>query len=333
MYKKKTYLITGGLGFIGSNFVEYILKKKMNVINIDNCSYASNIKNNEYFLKHANYKFFKISIGSSKNLSKILTKYKPNVIINMAAETHVDNSISSPIKFINTNVYEFSKFLEVCRKYHSVQRKKDKKFKIIHVSTDEVYGSLNFNEKSFIETNKFFPNSPYSSSKAASDLLCRAWFKTYKLPILITNCSNNYGKYQHKEKLIPKIIMHALNKQKIPIYAKGLNVREWLHVKDHCSAIYHLVTNGKVGESYNIGSNFSISNIKLTLKICNAIDKKLNLKNSSKNLIEFVEDRKAHDFRYSVNFSKLKKLNWMPKIKFEKGIDETINWYIKKFYG
>ena len=186
-------------------------------------------------------------------------------------------------------------------------------------------------DKSFKETNKFFPNSPYSSSKAASDLLCRAWFKTFKLPIIITNCSNNYGKFQHKEKFIPKVILNALSKKKIPIYGKGLNMREWLHVTDHCSAIEHIINHGKIGENYNIGSNFSISNIKLAIKICNSIDEKINSKTYSKDLIKYVEDRKGHDLRYSVNFSKLKKLKWQPKIKFGKGLDDTINWYIKNF--
>ena len=330
--KNKTYLVTGGLGFIGSNFIENILKKKINIINVDNCSYASNLKNNDLFIKNKNYKFIKCSIGNTKKISKLLLRYKPNIIVNIAAETHVDNSISSPLKFIHNNISEFAKFLEACTKYFNNNKELNKKFRIIHVSTDEVYGSLKSKEKSFKEINKFLPNSPYSSSKAASDLLCRAWYKTYNLPIIVTNCSNNYGKFQHKEKLIPKIILNILNNKRIPIYARGLNVREWLHVLDHCLALQHIIKYGKLGETYNIGSRFSTSNIKLVNLICSIVDKKFKSKKSSKRLITFVKDRKAHDFRYSVNYSKIKRLGWKPKINFYKGLNSTINWYIKNYH-
>ncbi len=331
---KKTYLVTGGLGFIGSNFVEFILSKNIKVVNIDSCSYASNKKNNKLFSKFKNYKFFKCNIGRSEQIKQILIKYKPSVIINIAAETHVDNSISKPLKFIRNNISEFSKFLEVCKEYYNnLESKKKSKFRIIHVSTDEVYGSLNFNEKSFSEKNKYLPNSPYSASKASSDLICRAWYKTFNLPIIVTNCSNNYGKFQHKEKFIPKVILSILNKSKIPVYATGQNVREWLHVYDHCLALNKIIKFGKIGENYNIGSNFSSSNINLAKKICKIVDSTLKNKKSSQNLITFVKDRKGHDLRYSVNYSKLKKLKWKPIINFDRGLKNTINWYIKNFYG
>ena len=329
---KKTIFVTGGLGFIGSNLVEILLKKNNYIVNLDYCSYASNENLNKVFKKNKNYKFIKGNIGDSKRVKSILKSFNPNHIINIAAETHVDNSIRFPVKFINHNILYFVKFLETIRNHYNFTKKQNRLANIIHVSTDEVYGSLKHGEASFVENNKFYPNSPYSASKASSDLISRAWNKTFDLPIIVTNCANNYGKYQNKEKLIPKVILNILKNKIIPIYAQGKNVREWIHVDDHVDAILHLTKKGKNGEVYNIGSGNCLSNITLVKKICNIMDIKLNKsRDSSKKLIRYVEDRKAHDFKYQVNFSKLKKTNWKSKIDFDEGLEKTINWYIKEF--
>jgi dTDP-glucose 4,6-dehydratase len=329
---KKNIIVTGGLGFIGSNLIEFLLKKNYTVINIDRCSYASIVNNNKKFLKKKNYFFFKKNIGNEKSIYKILQKFKPIYIINLAAETHVDNSIKNPILFVKNNTFEYAIFLECIRKYYkNLNSQNENRFKILHVSTDEVYGSLSHNKKSFTEEDKFYPNSPYSASKASSDLISRAWFKTFDLPIVISNSSNNYGRYQHKEKFIPTVINSCLNYKKIPIYGIGRNIREWIHVNDHCEAILHLCKFGKIGENYNIGSNYSINNINLAKKICEILDVKIKNKKISefKKLIKFVKDRKAHDFKYFVNIKKIKKIKWKPKIDFNEGLSQTIDWYIE----
>ena len=328
MQKKNLHLITGGCGFIGSNYIKTLLKKGEKVINIDSYSYAANKDINKIFLKDKNYFFFKGSYGNIKLVRKIFKKYKINKVINFAAESHVDNSIDGPLKFIKNNVYDFSIFLKECANYYF--QNKPKKFIFLHVSTDEVYGSLSLKQKSFVEEDKYFPNSPYSSSKASSDLIARSWFKTYKFPVIITNCSNNYGKYQNFEKLIPLTIMRAINGKKIPVYGTGENIRDWLNVEDHCSALYLLSQFGKPGEQYNIGGGKEVSNIKIVKMICNFLDKlnPLDVGKHSK-FISFVKDRPGHDFRYSVNYNKLsKKFNWKPKIKFNKGLEETTKWYV-----
>ena len=246
----------------------------------------------------------------------------------------MDRSIDSPKNFINSNVFSFSIFLNFSLSYFNLLRKSEKKlFKFIHVSTDEVYGSLRKKEKAFNENNKFYPNSPYSSSKAASDGIARSWCKTYGLPVIVTNCSNNYGKYQNKEKLIPLVINQALQEKIIPVYGNGKNVRDWLHVSDHCSALLTIAKKGIAGEAYNIGGGMEIENIKIVKLICSHLDQKSPLKDGTSylKLIKFVTDRLGHDFRYSVNFNKLKKTqNWKPKVNFADGIKQTVNWYIKK---
>jgi dTDP-glucose 4,6-dehydratase len=334
MKKKKYYLVTGGCGFIGSNFIEIALKKKINIINIDKLTYAANHETFNNFKKNKNYKFFKGDYGNRDLLKKIFANYSIEKIINFAAETHVDNSISGPIKFIKTNVFSFSIFLNFSLSYFNLLSKSEKKlFKFIHVSTDEVYGSLRKKEKAFNENNKFYPNSPYSSSKAASDGIARSWCKTYGLPVIVTNCSNNYGKYQNKEKLIPLVINQALQEKIIPVYGNGKNVRDWLHVSDHCSALLTIAKKGIAGEAYNIGGGMEIENIKIVKLICSHLDQKSPLKDGTSylKLIKFVTDRLGHDFRYSVNFNKLKKTqNWKPKVNFADGIKQTVNWYIKK---
>ncbi len=330
MQKKSIYLITGGCGFIGSNFVEMLLKKGLSVVNLDSYSYAANRNINKEFKKYKNYFFFKGNYGNTKLVRKIFKKFKINKIVNFAAESHVDNSINGPIKFIKNNILEFSLFLNESHKYYS--NKKVKNFSFLHVSTDEVYGSLNKNEKSFTEKDKYFPNSPYSSSKASSDLISRAWFKTYGFPIITTNCSNNYGKYQNPEKLIPLTIKRAYNKQKIPVYGNGRNIRDWLHVEDHCSALYLLSKFGIPGEQYNIGGGTEIPNIEIVKLICKYLDQIHPLKNKKySSFIAFVKDRPGHDFRYSVNYNKIKnEFNWKPRVTFSKGLSQTVKWYVEK---
>jgi dTDP-glucose 4,6-dehydratase len=326
-------LITGGAGFIGLNFVNFCLKKKIKPIVIDKLSYASNKKEIIDLKKRKKIFFIKASISDNIIVSKILKNYKIDKIINFAAETHVDNSIKRPIDFVKENVLNFSYLLENVKKY--LDKNKLKKFIFLHVSTDEVYGSLKIGERSFGEKNKYYPNSPYAASKAASDLLARAWYKTYDLPIIITNCSNNYGIFQNKEKLIPKIIINAINQKKIPIYGNGKNIRDWIHVDDHCRALWLLLKQGKVGETYNIGSNSEMNNLYLAKNILKYLDKfypSTKIKTYSY-LTNFVKDRKAHDFRYSVNSKKIKKLGWLPKNNFKKSIGKIINFYQNFFYN
>jgi dTDP-glucose 4,6-dehydratase len=323
-------LITGGAGFIGINFVNFCVKKKIKPIVLDKLSYASNKKEIIDLYKRKKIFFIKASISDNIIVSKILKNYKINKIINFAAETHVDNSIKRPIDFIKENILNFSNFLENVKKY--LDKNKLKKFVFLHVSTDEVYGSLNAGERSFSEKNKYYPNSPYSASKAASDLLARAWYKTYDLPIIVTNCSNNYGIFQNKEKLIPKIISNAINQKKIPIYGNGKNIRDCIHVDDHCEALWLLLKKGKIGETYNIGSNSEMNNLFLARNILKYLDKyypSTKFKTYSY-LTKFVKDRKAHDFRYSVNSRKIKKLGWKPKNNFKKSIGKIINFYLKE---
>jgi len=319
-------IITGGLGFIGSNLIELLLKKNFFVINIDKATYSSNPYNTQDFKKLKNYRFIKCDI-KDKKISQILLKYKPSCVFNLAAETHVDRSIDNPHSFIQSNIVGVYNLLE-CFKNFSNQYKS----KLIHVSTDEVYGDIIKGRSS--ETYPYKPSSPYAASKAASDHLVSSYVRTYKIPAIITNCSNNYGPKQHPEKLIPKLIYNILNNKPLPIYGKGTNSREWIYVKDHCEALLKIFQRGKVGEFYNIGSNKNLNN----LEICK------NLIKISKNYyvlgkkvkIIFVKDRPGHDIRYALNSNKIKKeLSWRPKTSFKKGIKITFEWYDKnrKYYN
>ena len=311
-------IVTGGLGFIGSNLIELLIKKKFFVINIDCNTYSSNYYNTKDYKK--NYKFIKCNINNKKKIFNILSKYKPAAIFNLAAETHVDRSIDNPKAFIDSNILGVFNLLEAFRKFH----KKNKNSKLIHISTDEVYGDILKGRSN--ENYSYKPSSPYSASKASSDHLVYSYFRTYKLPVIITNCSNNYGPKQHPEKLVPKLIYNILNNKPLPIYGKGKNSREWIYVKDHCEALIKVYQKGKVGEFYNIGSNKNLNN----LEVCR------NLINVSKNLIKlgkkvkisFVKDRPGHDIRYALNSNKIKKdLGWFPKTSFKEGIKLTFNWY------
>ena len=294
----KKIIVTGGLGFIGSNLIELLLKKNFYVINIDKITYSSSFYNTNEFSKNKKYKFIKCDINSKKILD-IFYKFKPSGIFNLAAETHVDRSIDDPSHFINSNINGVYNILECFKKYY----KKNKKSKLIHISTDEVYGDVLKGRSD--ENYPYKPSSPYAASKASSDHLVYSYVRTYNLPAIVTNCSNNYGPKQHPEKLIPKLIYNILNNRALPIYGKGLNSREWIYVMDHCDALYQIYKKGKFGEFYNIGSNKNLSNIQICKTLLNIsknfIDKKSNVK------INFVKDRPGHDLRYALNSNKIKK--------------------------
>ena len=314
-------IVTGGLGFIGSNLIELLINKKFKVINVDKVTYSSNFYNTHEYLKNSNYKFIKCDLNDKIKLSKIIFKHMPIGIFNLAAETHVDRSIDNPEGFINSNILGVFNLLEIFKKYS----KTNKKTRLVHISTDEVYGDI-LKGRSH-ENFPYKPSSPYAASKAASDHLVSSYVRTYKIPALITNCSNNYGPKQHPEKLIPKLIYNILNNKSLPIYGDGKNSREWIYVKDHCEALLKVFNNGKIGEFYNIGSNKNLNN----LEICQALIKiaKETVSVGSNVKIEFVKDRPGHDIRYALNSKKiLKKLNWKTSIKFEEGIKKTFIWYL-----
>jgi len=321
----KNIIVTGGLGFIGSNLIELLLKKRYNIINIDKISYSSNFYNVKDFINSKKYKFIKCDIRDKK-INKIFQKYKPCCIFNLAAETHVDRSIDDPKSFINSNIIGVYNLLE-CFKNFS----KNNKSKLIHISTDEVYGDILKGRST--EKFPYEPSSPYAASKAASDHLVRSYVRTYNIPAIVTNCSNNYGPKQHPEKLIPKLIYNILNNKPLPIYGKGTNSREWIYVKDHCEALIKVFLKGKAGEFYNIGSNKNLTNIEVCNKLINNTKKIIKINSNVK--INFVKDRPGHDIRYALDSNKIKKiLKWKPKTSFEKGIRLTFNWYSnnKKYF-
>lgn len=328
--KNKKIIITGGCGFIGSEFIRTIIKKNKNItiLNIDNLTYASN-NSLEYLKKNKFYKFKKININNYKKLSIAFFEFKPDLLINFAAESHVDNSIKSSKKFINTNIFGVYNLLEISRKY--IEKKNKKKFLFLQISTDEVYGDI-INKKSSKETDNVIPSSPYSASKAAAENLVVAWSRTYKMPYIITNSSNNYGPFQNKEKLIPTVINNILNNKKIPIYGNGKQQRNWIHVSDNINAILTILQKGKLNNKYNIGSANLLTNLNLIklifkyIKVNNLIKSKIKFKD----VINYVEDRKGHDIKYDLNISKLKNLNWKPNISIHDGLKDTINWHINK---
>ena len=315
-------LVTGGLGFIGSNLIKLLIKQKYSVINIDKISYSSNFYNTKEFKKNKKYKFIKCDIQNKKKILQILNKYKPLGIFNLAAETHVDRSIDAPQNFIYSNILGVFNLLESFKKYY----KKNKNIKLIHISTDEVFGDVLKGRSK--ETNSYNPSSPYAASKASSDHLVSSYIRTYKIPAIITNCSNNYGPKQHPEKLIPKLIYNILNNRKLPIYGKGKNSREWIYVSDHCEALVKIYKKGKIGQFYNIGSNQNSNNLEVTKKLLNVAKSKIKLSKNVK--IKFVTDRPGHDLRYALDSTKLiKTLNWKPKTNFKKGLELTFMWYLK----
>ena len=316
----KKIIVTGGLGFIGSNLIDLLISKNYFVINIDKVTYSSNFYNTKEFKKSKNYKFIRCDI-KDKNFKKILFKYKPDGIFNLAAETHVDRSIDNPNSFIQSNIVGVFNLLESFKEFSKKYRSK-----LIHISTDEVYGDIFYGRSS--ENYPYKPSSPYAASKAASDHLVSSYVRTYKIPAVVTNCSNNYGPKQHPEKLIPKLIYNILNNKSLPIYGKGTNSREWIYVKDHCEALLKVFSRGKVGEFYNIGSNKNLNNLQVSKSLIDISKNKIKLGKKVK--IRFIKDRPGHDVRYALNSKKIKKeLNWKPKINFKHGIELTFDWYKK----
>tara|TARA_B110000238_G_scaffold18952_1_gene18616 strand:+ start:204 stop:1223 length:1020 start_codon:yes stop_codon:yes gene_type:complete len=320
-------IVTGGLGFIGSNLIELLINKKFEVINLDKVTYSSNFYNTKDFTKSSKYKFIKCDLNNKNKLSKVIFKYKPICIFNLAAETHVDRSIDGPESFIKSNILGVFNLLEIFKKFSKI----NKKTKLIHISTDEVYGDILTGRSN--ENYPYKPSSPYAASKAASDHLVSSYVRTYKIPAIITNCSNNYGPKQHPEKLIPKIIYNILNNKSLPIYGDGKNSREWIYVKDHCEALFKVYQKGRIGEFYNIGSNKNLNN----LQICSSLIKiaKQIIKVGSNVKIKFVKDRPGHDVRYALNSKKmLTKLKWKSKINLNDGLRKTFLWYLKneKYY-
>ena len=325
-------LVTGGSGFIGFNLVKKLLKLNYEVINIDNLSYASVKNANRELKKITNYKFYKSNICNFNQIKRIFNIHKPETVIHLAAESHVDKSILDPGKFLLTNIFGTYNLLKISNEFYK-SKLSSKKFKFIHVSTDEVYGSSKKNI-SFKENSPYLPNSPYSSSKASSDHLVRAWNQTYGLPTIITNCSNNFGPYQHSEKFIPTVILSLINNKKIPIYGNGKNKRDWIFVEDHVNALIKIINKSKAGSKYNISSGKNISNIELCKKIFEIYKTKLNKKKSTifSKKIKYVKDRPGHDIEYLVNNSKIKKeLGWKCKTSLDKGLEKTLNWYIKEY--
>jgi len=323
---KKKIIVTGGLGFIGSNLIELLLKKNFYVINIDKVTYSSNFYNTKNFKDNRKYKFVKLDIANPK-LEKILLKYKPIGLFNLAAETHVDRSIDNPNAFIQSNIVGVYNLLECFKKFTLKN-----KCKLIHISTDEVYGDILTGRSS--EEYPYKPSSPYAASKAASDHLVSSYVRTYKIPAIVTNCSNNYGPKQHPEKLIPKLIYNIINNRPLPIYGKGTNSREWIYVKDHCEALVKIFLKGKIGEFYNIGSNKNLNNLEVTKKLLKVSNHLLKVGKNVK--INFVKDRPGHDIRYALNSKKINKnLGWKTKINFEQGIKLTLDWYLnnKRYFN
>ena len=315
-------IVTGGLGFIGSNLIKLLLEKKYHVINIDKISYSSNFYNVKDFKKNKKYSFIKCDINNKKKFLNILKKNKPIGIFNLAAETHVDRSIDGPKAFVNSNILGVFNLLEAFRNYSKI----NKKIKLVHISTDEVFGDLKKGRSN--EKFMYNPSSPYAASKAASDHLVSSYVKTYNLNAIVTNCSNNYGPRQHPEKLIPKLIYNIIKNKGLPIYGKGKNSREWIHVDDHCEALIKVFKKGKLGEFYNIGSNKNLNNLEITKSLIKVASKIIKIGSNVK--VKYVKDRPGHDFRYALNSGKIKKyLGWKSKIKFEKGLYETFLWYYK----
>ena len=321
----KKILVTGGLGFIGSNLINLLIKKKNKVINIDKVTYASNFYNTKEFSKDKNYKFIKCDLNNKNKLRLIIKSFKPKIIFNLAAETHVDRSIDGPKNFIESNILGTFNLLEIIRTLNF-------KTKLIHISTDEVYGDVLKGRSK--EEDSYKPSSPYSASKASSDHLVYSYVRTYNIPAIVTNCSNNYGPRQHPEKLIPKLIFNILNNKELPIYGKGKNSREWIFVDDHCEALIKVSKVGKLGEFYNIGSNYNLDNIAVVKKLLQVAKNKIKTGNKVK--IAFVKDRPGHDMRYAIDSKKIKnKLKWKPKTNFLKGLQKTFEWYFnnQKYYS
>ena len=328
-----TILVTGAAGFIGSNFVlDWLSQSSEAVVSLDLLTYAGNLENLASLNGHPQHHFVKGNIGDRELVSQLLKKYQMRAVVNFAAESHVDRSIHGPGDFIETNIVGTYNLLESVRSYlNDLDKNLKKDFRFLHVSTDEVYGSLSKTDLAFSETNPYEPNSPYSASKAASDHLVRAWHHTYGLPVLTTNCSNNYGPYHFPEKLIPLCILNALNGKPLPIYGDGQQIRDWLYVKDHCSAIRRVLEKGKLGETYNVGGCNEKANLDVVRTLCSILDELKPKLDGTKyeSQITYVKDRPGHDRRYAIDATKIQKeLGWKPQETFETGIRKTVEWYL-----
>lgn len=324
-------IVTGGAGFIGSNLLAYLLGEGTHeLLNIDKLCFPGSRHTIASFETDNNYKFLKRDIVDQEAMKNIMVDFAPDAIFHLAAESHVDRSIDDPGSFINTNVHGTYSLLEAFRYYYaSLDSAKQKQLRFIHVSTDEVYGSLDLQQAPFSETTPYRPNSPYAASKAASDHLVSAWSHTYQLPLIITNCSNNYGPCQFPEKLVPLVISKSLAGQPIPVYGKGENIRDWLYVEDHVKALCMVLEKGRAGESYNIGAQNEVNNLDLVQGICDILDELKPGNHPKRDLIQFVKDRPGHDFRYAINSNKIQtELGWSPAVKFKNGLQETIRWYL-----
>lgn len=330
-YIPRNLLVTGGAGFIGANFVRHYLSQypHVTIVNLDLLTYAGSLKNLEKLPDASRHHFIQGDIADAELIAKLMRDYHIDTIVHFAAESHVDRSISGPAAFIQTNVVGTFVLLETARKYWLHEQHWDEtQCRFHHVSTDEVYGTLTQEAPAFTETTAYAPNSPYSASKAGSDHLVRAYYHTYGLPITISNCSNNYGPYQHPEKFIPTIIRSCMEWKAIPVYGDGSNIRDWLYVEDHCHGVAEILSRGRVGESYNLGGEYELDNLTLTKRICSAFDKLHPREKPYASLITFVTDRPGHDWRYAIDITKVsRELSWAPRILFENGLLKTIGFY------
>ena len=326
-------LVTGGAGFIGSAVIRHIIQNTNNqVLNIDKLTYAGNLESLKEIDQHSNYEFKQIDICDTEQITAAIDAFQPNAIMHLAAESHVDRSIDGPAAFIQTNIVGTYTLLEAARKYWmGLDAEAQQNFRFHHISTDEVYGDLEGTTDLFTETTSYAPSSPYSASKASSDHLVRAWHRTYGLPVIVTNCSNNYGPYHFPEKLIPLVILNALDAKPLPVYGNGQQIRDWLFVEDHARALYKVVTEGVVGETYNIGGHNEKQNIEVVKTICKILDELKPQVNGQayESLITFVKDRPGHDLRYAIDATKIQnELGWTPAETFETGIRKTVEWYL-----
>ena len=333
--RNKKLLVTGGAGFIGSAVIRHIINNtKHSVVNVDKLTYAGNLESLYSVEGHKNYIFEQVDICNSSELKRLLIQHQPDIIMHLAAESHVDRSINNPEEFIQTNIIGTYELLEQAKIYwSSLKGRKKENFRFHHISTDEVFGDLVKEGNFFTEDSRYAPSSPYSASKASSDHLVRSWYRTFDFPTLITNCSNNYGPYQFPEKLIPLVILNALEGKKLPIYGDGNQIRDWLYVDDHARALLHVAINGKVGETYNIGGHNEMKNIEVVKAVCGILDELVPSQikgiNSYEELITYIDDRAGHDVRYAINANKIKQdLGWKPIENFETGILKTVQWYL-----
>ena len=325
------FLVTGGAGFIGSAVIRHLIENtEHEVVNVDKLTYAGNLQSLEGVSDSSRYSFEKVDICDAAEIARVYKEHQPDIVMHLAAESHVDRSIDGPGEFIKTNIFGTYTLLDEGRKYYNtLDEERKKSFRFHHISTDEVYGDLEGTDELFTETTPYAPSSPYSASKASSDHLVRAWQRTYGFPTLVTNCSNNYGPYQFPEKLIPLVTLNALEGKPLPIYGKGDQIRDWLYVEDHARALVLVATEGKIGETYNIGGHNEKQNIEVVRTICKILDKKVPREKPYEELITFVKDRPGHDVRYAIDASKIEReLGWKPEETFETGLEKTVQWYL-----